>query len=167
MTATQTARPVLGEVHAALIQGPVSINAASCDVACVASMVRAAGCRVSPDRRTVTVFIAVAHAANLLRDLQAGRAVAVVFSRPSTHETVQLKAAQAHIQPLAEGDRRLMQEYGRNFIKEVCALGYQESFAKAMLAAVDEEAVGVTFMPAAIFEQTPGPAAGRRLEPEP
>ena len=37
----------------------------------------------------------------------------------------------------------------------------------ALMAPAGDDAVGVAFTPEAVFEQTPGPKAGMRLEPKP
>lgn len=159
--------PVLDEAHAAFIQHRVSVHVASCGAGGVPSLVRALGCRVSADRRVVTVFLSVARSESVLRDLRAGSLVAAVFSRPSTHETLQLKGAGATVAPLQDGDRTLIQSYGQGLAEEICALGYDAPFAKAIAIAATDDAVGIAFTPNAAFVQTPGPAAGRPLEPRP
>ena len=67
---------------------------------------------------------------------------------------------------LAAADSRALRRYGEAFAAEICALGYPAELAQALLAGVDEDAVGVGFEPSALFEQTPGPHAGERLEPK-
>lgn len=153
----------LGPEHAQFIAGPVSINVASCDANFVPSVARAFGCRLSADRGQVTVFLPVPSSPILLRDLRAGGAVAAVFSRPSTHQTLQLKGCDVIVASLALDDRERMLAYGEQFSAEIHGLGYPERFAQGLVAAVKEDAVAVSFTPAAAFEQTPGPAAGQRL----
>lgn len=155
--------PLLDPARADFLTHHVSILAGSCSAGGVPSVVRAYGCRVAPDRRSVTVFLAVAQAAAVLEDLRAGRAIAVVFSRPTTHGTLQLKGTRAQIAPLAPGDRELMRAYGRSFGEEVGAVGFPEPFQRAIMAGTEEDAVAVSFTPTAAFEQTPGPAAGQPL----
>jgi hypothetical protein len=52
---------------------PVSITVGSSDAERIPSLARALGCRVTSDRRSITVFLAVARAPQLLRDLRAER----------------------------------------------------------------------------------------------
>ena len=162
MTSTAPA-PQLDEAQALFITRRVSMSMASCDAACAPSVARAFGCRVSPDRRTITVFLAVPYSSALLENLRNGAAVAVAFTLPSTHETLQFKGRHAQIVALADGDRALMRAYGQSFHDELDALGYHDPFASAIVAGVEEDAVGVCFEPVAAFEQTPGPTAGRSL----
>lgn len=160
---TDSRAPLLDEARAAFLTRHVSILVGSCDTRYRPSVVRAFGCRVTPDRGAVTVFLAVPHSTAVLADLRAGGGIAVVFSRPTTHETVQLKGLGARIDPLAEGDRELMRAYGRSFAEEIGAIGFDHPFQRAITAGIEGEVVAVTFVPDAAFEQTPGPAAGQRL----
>jgi hypothetical protein len=155
--------PVLDEAHAAFIQRRVSMLVGSCCAAGVPSLARGYGCRVSPDRRVITVFLAVSQSEALLRDLHASGAIAVVFSRPSTHETLQFKGRVQRMSPVEADDRPVMQAYGRGFAEELAPLGFDETFRDAIMAPVEHEAVAVTFVPEAAFVQTPGPSAGRPL----
>ena len=160
-------RPLLDETHSEFIQQRVSINVASCNTARVPSLARAFGCRVSPDRRQVIIFLSVQRSEQLLKDMRATGAVAAVFTQPTTHQAIQLKGSDAAIMPLGEGDRALMRAYGAGFVEEIRTLGYRDPFASAMMMAVAEEAVGIRFTPTSAFDQTPGPKAGRRLESGP
>lgn len=160
---TDTDTVLLDAARAAFLTHHVSILVGSCDARCEPTVVRAFGCRVAPDRRSVTVFLAVAHATAVLADLRAGGGIAAVFSRPTTHETVQLKGTGAHLDALAAGDRELMRDYARSFAEEIGVVGFDAGFRRAIMAGVEDEAVAVTFVPTAAFEQTPGPAAGQPL----
>jgi hypothetical protein len=163
---TPTQRPLLDAAQCAFLRGPVAINVASRSETLVPSIARAYGCRVSKDRRQVAVFLATRSAQAVLRDLRAGGPIAVVFCLPSTHKTIQLKAAGAAIAPAAPGDRRIIRAYCDAFHSEILELGYKDPFTRSLAsAAVDEEGVTVSFEPSAAFEQTPGPEAGKQLAP--
>ena len=166
MTSMPQDPPLLDATRAAFLTGPVAINVASRSDALVPSITRAFGCRVSHDRRTLVVFLSVVRARAVLRDLGQGAPVAVIFSRPQTHESLQLKGSRADVLPLAPGDRELMRVYGATFSAEIQALGYTSEFAAALMAGIDDQAVRIRFTPTAAFEQTPGPHAGERLEPK-
>jgi hypothetical protein len=75
----------------ALMHGRVSILVASRDADHRPHVMRAIGCRVRNDRRRVTVMLCSRTSAPVLADLRANGAIAVVFSEPSTHRSVQLK----------------------------------------------------------------------------
>jgi hypothetical protein len=165
--ATSPDGTLLDQTHAAFLGGPVAINVASCDAKRTPSVARGYGCRISGDRRRVTVFLSVPQAEPLLRDLRAGRAIAVVFTRPKTHQTIQLKGNDATIAPLGGGDRAIMSAYAAAFRAELGAIGFKDRFSSAIVSGASGETVAVTFTPNAAFVQTPGPTAGQRLEPKP
>ncbi|MBI5460922.1 MAG: hypothetical protein HY941_01910, partial [Gammaproteobacteria bacterium] len=102
----------------------------------------------------------------VLRDLRAGGAIAVVFSRPTTHGTLQLKGVRARIAQLAEGDREAMRAYSQSFGEEIGVIGFHDPFNNTIMSGTEEDAVAVSFMPTAAFEQTPGPSAGQPLSPK-
>ena len=157
---------LLDEARAEFLTHHVSILVGSCSADCIPSVVRAYGCRVAPDRRSITVFLSVAQSTAVLKDLRAGGAIAAVFSRPTTHETLQVKGARARIVPLENGDREAMRTYGQSFQEEIGVIGFRDPFQRAIMAGTEEDAVAVTFTPTAAFEQTPGPSAGQPLNPK-
>lgn len=167
MPRKKAAPPLLDASQAAFLVGPVAIGMASHDAAGQPSLARAFGCRVAPDRREIVVFLSRRRSVSLLCDLAAGAPVAAVFSRPLTHATLQLKGKHARLEALQAGDREIMLAAGAAFSAELIALGYSEPFARAIMAGCAEEAVAAAFVPVALFEQTPGPNAGIRLEPRP
>lgn len=160
---TDTDSLLLDEARAEFLTHHVSILVGSCSADCIPSVVRAYGCRVAPDRRSVTVFLAVTQSQAVLRDLRAGGAIAVVFSRPTTHGTLQLKGTRARIAPLAGDDREVMRAYGRSFGEEIGTIGFRDPFNSTIMSGTEEDAVAVSFTPTAAFEQTPGPSAGQPL----
>jgi hypothetical protein len=155
--------PILDESHSAFVQGPVTIGIGSRNAANLPSLTRSIGCRVSEDRRRVTVFVMAGRAAALLRDLRAGGPIAAVFTRPSTHETIQLKGAGVTVAPLSEGDMLVVQAAREAITTELGCIGHNSRFVAAALFADPGQMAAVTFTPGAAFMQTPGPGAGRPL----
>lgn len=167
MPTNQPDDPLLDATRAAFISQGVAMNVASCSAKRVPSLARAYGCRVSGDRRRVTVFVPAPLASALLEDLRAGSGIAVVFTLPRSHETLQLKGSKADIVPLEAGDPERIQAYAGSFVDEIHRLGYTTDFARALASGANEELVGLRFEPAAAFVQTPGPNAGQRLGTKP
>jgi hypothetical protein len=165
MDSERTREPVLSEANAAFIQHHVSINIASRDAQHRPSLSRGYGCRVTADRQHVTVFVSEPAAMVLLTDIRQHGVLAAVFSRPSTHETLQLKAVNARIVPLGAGDTALIAGHMDSFCEELMALGYDNTFASAFGRQMLPPFASITFTPSAAFVQTPGPNAGRKLGP--
>ena len=156
-------KPVLDAEHAAFIQGGVTISVSSRDEALHSSISRGVGCRVSADRTRVTLFLAGAGAQKLLRDIAATRTVAVCFSQPSTHRTIQLKGSDAALASVAPGDFDIIGRQLDARLGELVPIGYSDELCRAVFHAEPAEVVAVSFTPDAAFAQTPGPNAGRRL----
>jgi len=151
----------------ALVAKGVSAIVASRDAALRPSLMRAVGSRISADGREVTVYLRRSQSEQLLRDIAQTGEIAVVFSVPSTHQTLQLKARQATQRPAEDEDLPVLQAYLRSMEEEVGRVGYGARYVAAMLAAPLHDVVAVSFHPEAAFDQTPGPRAGAALPPQP
>ena len=160
----KTRPPVLiGADHAAFMQRGVSVVVASRNPAMVPDVVRGCGCRVSRDRRRVTVLIEPGRASELLDDIRLTGTIAVVFSEPSTHRTIQLKGTDATVTPVTAADRRIAERHLGAWVEELVSVGYAADFAAAVRGRAEMGLTAITFTPTSAFEQTPGPAAGTRL----
>jgi hypothetical protein len=155
--------PLIGPEQAALLARPISANVATRDEAQRPHLTRAVGFRLWADLRRVTVFLNPATSGCVLDDLRANRQIAVVFSEPATHLTVQLKADDAVVAPPAPGDALHLRAYREAFAGALGALGYPAQVAQTILEVADADLVAVHFTPAAGFDQTPGPRAGQAL----
>jgi len=149
--------------HAAFIQGGVSVVVATRNSDLVPDAVRGCGCRVSRDRRSVTVLIESLRIGSVIADIEANGMIAVVFSQPSTHRTIQLKGTDARVVSVSPRDRTLAQRHLAAWIDELTAIGYRPEFARAVHGDVPDAMVALVFTPTAAFQQTPGPGAGDRL----
>lgn len=157
------AQTVLDEAHTAFIQSGVSVVVAARDAHNIPTLARAIACRVAPDRRRITVFFAASQATAPVAALRATAAIAVVFSQPSTHRTIQLKGRDAAFVPIAPGDRERMAEQSELLVADLAAFGYPERVVRAFLDYAPDDVVAVAFTPAEAYAQTPGPGAGERL----
>ena len=155
--------PLADEANFALLRTGFMVTVASRDAAHVPSVTRALGCRVSPDRRRVTVFLLASQSATLLRDLRTTGAIAAVFSQPSTHRTIQLKGSDATPGAVEPGDIALIEANAAAALADLALAGFPESFARTIFAYDAPDVVAVGFTPSTAFVQTPGPQAGRRL----
>jgi hypothetical protein len=148
--------------HAAFIQGAVSVVVGSRNTQLVPDVVRGCGCRVSRDRRRVTVLVEAARSGSVLENIAANGLIAVVFSQPSTHRTIQLKGSDARLTRVTGADRGIAQRHLLAWVQDLQLIGYAAEFARAVRGEAPDLAA-VTFTLASAFLQTPGPAAGKRL----
>ena len=155
---------VVTEKWASFIQIGVSIVIGSRDDKNVPCVVRGLGCRMSPDRSQVTVLAAKTQAGVVLDAVRATRTLAVVFSQPTTHTTIQLKAADAMIGKVLPTDAALYARYRDAFAADCSKVGYPELGIQTLLWCDTKDLVAITFTPHSAFLQTPGPHAGEPLE---
>lgn len=153
----------LDDATLALLQDRASILVGTRDAERQPHVMRAVGCRVSDDRRRVTLLMTARTSRQVLDDLRGDGAIAVVFSVPSSHRSVQLKGDDAVVETAEPGDLVLADAYARRFADELAALGYPAMLAHAILDREGSELVAVSFTPREAYDQTPGPQAGRPL----
>ncbi|RZI42724.1 hypothetical protein EGT07_12065 [Herbaspirillum sp. HC18] len=164
---TADTEPIIDSSHAEFLQRGVSIGIAACDRDAVPTLVRCTGCRVSADLRRVTLFVSATQAAPVLECIRDNGALAVVFSEPSTHRTVQLKGRNAEVRGLAEGDIQAVAAYRAAFARELGPLGYDELLINTLLSFPPADVVSIVFTPCEAYSQTPGPRAGEPLRRRP
>jgi len=155
--------PLLSPEHIAMIDKGVSTIVASRDAAMRPSVMRAVGAHIKADGSRITVFISRGQSRQLLQDIASTGRVAVVFSQPLSHRTVQVKATEADLRPAEEADLPVLRRYLASMEEEVAAVGFEARFVRAMLAFRLDELVAISFTPTEAFDQTPGPKAGTAL----
>lgn len=155
--------PILDSEHAAFVIGNVSITTASCRPGGFPALVRALGCRLSVDRRNVTILVRASAAADVLDAVRRSGAIAAVFSDPPTHRTLQLKGSDALVLRPEPGDVALAERYRAAFAKVLEPFGHPEAMVHALLACAPDDLMTLRFTPTFAFSQTPGPRAGEAL----
>jgi hypothetical protein len=160
---TSAAASPLKEEQVRFVQGGVAITAASGDAHGHPSLSKAVGCSVTADGRRITVLLRRSQAGALLDDIRRSGAIAVVFSQPSTHHTLQIKATDAVAHEPETVDAGALARYVEAFHREIAPLGYTPEWTRAVLGHTPADLVAVSFTPQALFSQTPGPRAGERL----
>ena len=154
---------LLCPAHIAMIDKGVSAIVASSNAAGQPSLMRAMGAAITPDGTRITVFLARAQSRQLLQDLAATGRVAVVFSEPHSHRTVQVKSARTQQRAAVPEDQPCLARYLRAMAHEIGRVGFDAELVRAMLAYRLDDLVAVSFTPDEAFDQTPGPKAGQRL----
>lgn len=150
--------------HADFLTSGVSISVASCGADHIPNLTRGIGCDVSRDGPDLRVFVIAEQSRALLDDIRSNRNVAVVFSQPGSHRTLQLKGHDASVESLVAGDARIIERYRGAFTHALAALGFGGAFVHALLGSGTGEVVAIRFTPAAAFQQTPGSDARRSQE---
>lgn len=158
---------LLSAEHIALVDQGISAIVASRNAALRPSVMRAVAARISADGQEVTVYLRPSQSEQLLNDIQATGHIAVVFSEPYSHRTLQVKATRAQLRPVKPEDQAVLQRYLAAMQLAVGRVGYGPDFVTAMLEAPPDDLVAIEFTPESAFDQTPGPRAGAPLSAGP
>lgn len=145
------------------IESGLSISVASRDVRNVPSLARAYGCHCRPNGQ-LAVFVSNTQSQSLIHDLRNTGVIAAVFSRPSSHQTIQIKGHGARLKPLESGDMERIQRQMGLLLADILSLGFQPAPVQTLLAFEPADLLAVEFAPDSVFGQSPGPRAGERLE---
>jgi hypothetical protein len=146
-----------------VLHGPAFLQVGTRDEALRPAHLWAVGAIVHDDRQTVTVFVPAARAERALRDLAANGRIALGAALAS-HEAYQLKGTYLSSRPTEARDRARQEAYRAALLASALEAGYPEAIARPLaLGFAHTPGVAITFRGDEVFDQTPGPGAGRRL----
>ena len=146
------------------IESGVSISLASCSAALLPAVSRAKGCRVvrgSPGR--LRLLVAASECPELIDAVRSTHALAVTFSHPTRHRTLQFKGRDARVDLPEPLDLAAAAAYERSFGETLAGIGFPRAFTHAFLSAGASDLQVLEFTPTDAFQQTPGPGAGTRV----
>jgi Pyridoxamine 5'-phosphate oxidase len=150
----------------AFLESGVSVVVGTRDSELVPEITRAWGPRVSRDRRSVSLCIALATSGRTLDNLRHNGRVAATFSLPIDYKTVQLKGGCTETAQPNRQDLAAIQRHRDSFACLTERLGVPRSFTEAIWQRELTESpvmVKIRFVTENVFDQTPGPDAGSPL----
>ena len=121
---------------------------------------RAISAKVAADRKHLTVFMAGVAAARVLPDLESNGHAAVVFARPVDERACQVKGVFVATRSIESDERDYARTQWASFLTNLEYIGIPRASADTWISDAD---LAITIKVTAIFEQTPGPAAGTAL----
>jgi len=147
----------------AFIESGVSVMVGTRDEGLVPELVRAWGAHVNRDRRSIRVCVPEATSVRTRTNLVGNGRIAATFSLPRTYETVQLKGRHLRTSKPSIEDLLRVERHHASFAEANASIGVPrartEAFWRRELAG-SSLFVTIHFAVQAIFNQTPGPAAG-------
>src|SRR5262245_40606162 len=147
----------------AFLESGVSVVVGTRDEGLIPEIVRAWGPHVSRDRQTIRLCVPEATSVRTRTNLVGNGRIAVAFSLPSTYETVQLKGRHLRTTKPSAEDLHRLDRHRESFAALNESIGVPragvEAFWRRELAG-SPLFVTIHFVVHAIFNQTPGPAAG-------
>ena len=143
-----------------LLQTGVSVMVGTRDASLMPECTRAWGIHVGADRATVIVLLSEAFAGQTLDNLRENGRIAVTCTRPTDHITCQLKGRVRSMKPVTSANRETSRQWHREFIAELRAIGVPSALGEAWVV---EPTVAVELAVIDVFDQTPGPGAGKKI----
>ena len=153
--------PVLDPAVVEFIQGGVAVGVATRDADLRPEFARGWGPEVSADRRSLRVCVSAPEGSRMRANLEGNGAVAVGFSPPTIARAVQVKGIATAVAEPEAADLERVERHSRSFVAEAARIGAPVEIARRMF--VRTGLVAVQFSVDEVFDQTPGPTAGRHL----
>lgn len=119
-----------------------------------------AGVTLGPSPGRLTVWVPEAGGARTFANLGENGSVAVVLEEAGTHRTVQVKGRCLEVRPATEADREAVRAASEAFGRQLMAVGLP---APVVRRRSTWPCRAVVVEAGEVFEQTPGPDAGRPL----
>ncbi len=143
-----------------LLETGVSVMIGTRNASLIPECTRAWGIQVAPDRHTMTIFLSETFAGETIENLRANGMIAVTCTRPTDHITCQLKGRVTTITQVTQAERDHCRQWHHDFMAELKAVGVPPELPEAWIL---EPTVAVEFAVSEVFDQTPGPGAGRKI----
>ena len=142
------------------LESDVAVLVGTCDAECVPSITRGWAARVTKDGAEVQVFVSGAESKRTVENLLYNVRISATFSHPDTFRTVQVKGSCFLIEEANGDDLTAIERYQDAFLATVSRYGLKpEAISKIW----GPEPLRLTIQPEFLFDQTPGPGAGRPL----
>ena len=152
--------PLINDDMRALIEGPSSILVGTRSADLVPNAMRGWGGRVSDDGNAVEVFVDRPAAATGVSNIHDNGRVTACFTDITTNHSVQVKGRCVEVGDPQAGDWDVIDGQRQGFT-EVCGmLGFPRHMIRNMWST---QVVKIRFIAEQVFDQTPGPNAGKSL----
>ena len=155
------AAPGLDPEVVEFIHGGVAVGVATRDDDLRPEFARGWGPEVSADGRSLTLCVPAPEGSRMRANLEQNGAVAVGFSPPTIARAVQVKGVATLVGEPEAADLERVDKHVRSFVAEAELIGAPAELSQRMF--VGTGLVAIQFSIDEVFDQTPGPTAGRRL----
>lgn len=140
------------------MEGGVSLLVGSRNAELRPACARAFGVEIEAASGTATLFLPAAGAQLTLSNLRENGLIALTFSRPIDHRSLQVKGRVVSITEANERQQRVQERYFSLFCEGLRYSGMRESLLRRIRYS---PSWAVCFRIESMFDQTPGPGAGR------
>ena len=153
--------PALTDELATFLASGLSILVGTRDASLRPTALRAGGAKATADRRHIEIALPTVTSARTIANLRENGRIAVTFSRPSDYRSVQIKGRCIDIQDTPASERARLEAYRDAFTAdlELVGLARENTLRLAVWPAIT-----ITMTVETMFDQAPGPQAGRPYE---
>lgn len=144
----------------AFLEEGIAIHVGTRNASLVPSGARAIAVKVENGGTHLRVYVPASAWSPLLEDLHANGQGTVLFGRPIDDRSCQVKGTFVDVRPVGEDERALVIGQWEGFVANLALIGIPR---KVFSAWTTWPVVAARFKVTALFEQTPGPAAGTPL----
>jgi hypothetical protein len=155
-------RAALSDEIAAFIESGVSIVVGVVGPAGRALSGRALAARVMEDATVRVIYPKEGNVA-ITASAQSGGPIAVTFSAPLSHRTLQIKGYSSRLEVFEPDDEASFRQQADAFAAILVAVSHSPAFVHAFADYLSSALLVLSFPAEEAFEQTPGPGAGRSL----
>jgi len=146
---------------AAFVQSGVAVSVATRDGDLRPAFTRAWGPQLSDDGESLALCVIAPPGSPTRANLEANGAIAIGFSPPTIARAVQLKGVAIEVREPEPDELESAERHLDAFCVETEAIGYPAERTRRLYRPSDF--ASVTLSIDEVFDQTPGPGAGRRL----
>ena len=150
---------MIDEQLAAFLEDGVGVHLGSRNAQLEPNGARAISVKVV-DREHLVVFMSAVAADRVLPDLKANRQAAVVFARPTDERACQVKGQFVDVRAVRDEEAGHARAQWNAFLANLEYIGIPRICARTWIDVPD---VAIRLKITAIFEQTPGPDAGKTI----
>ena len=142
------------------INGPILMVVGTRDEKLCPSVNRVFGAIVNAGRETITFFVPEILSEKMLRNLTDNGRIALLISEPISHETYQFKGAYISSRKSNDEEIAFQDAYFHKILSHLPKFGVPEEYWNTLIY---KPSLAVTFRVEDIFDQTPGPGAGKKI----
>lgn len=145
----------------AFVHGGVAVSVATRDAELRPTFARGWGPLVADDGQTVTVCVTAPLGSATRANLEENGAMAIGLSPPTIARALQVKGSAVELREPSPAQLERAERHLEAFSAEARTLGYPPELVRRLYSPLDF--VSVTLSIDEVFDQTPGPSAGKRL----
>ena len=145
---------------AAFLEGGVGIHLGTRNARLEPNGARAISVRIDGDRRHLLVYISGVAAERVLPDLEANGQAALTVARPTDERACQVKGVFVDVRAVQDDERVHARQQWSAFLDNLEYIGIPRVASQTWVDVPDS---AIRLKVTAVFEQTPGPEAGKAL----